>query len=120
MRHRSLAVAAGLTLFCALSARAELPYPADPNRCDSSGMPLARTRLPATRLVNVSPAQVSTGSPAHSASLAVVWALQGVGDAGAARIQQPKNRVLPTVSGAAVQGQTLTASTGSWSEAPAR
>ncbi|TMB10788.1 MAG: hypothetical protein E6J71_26295 [Deltaproteobacteria bacterium] len=40
MRHRPLAVAAGLTLFCALAARAELPYPADPNRCDSSGMPL--------------------------------------------------------------------------------
>ncbi len=41
MRHRSLAVAAGLTLVLALSARAEFPYPADPNRCDSSGMPLA-------------------------------------------------------------------------------
>src|SRR5436190_7674420 len=46
MRHRPLALAAGLTLFCALAARAELPYPADPNRCDSSGMPLGCIPLP--------------------------------------------------------------------------
>src|SRR2546428_4642172 len=40
MRHRPLAAAAGLLLGLALSARAEFPYPANPNRCDSSGMPL--------------------------------------------------------------------------------
>ena len=38
MRYRSLAVAASLTL--ALSARAEFPFLADVNRCDSSGMPV--------------------------------------------------------------------------------
>src|SRR6266478_6610236 len=39
MRHRSLAVAAGLTFVLTLSARAEFPFAADPNRCDSSGNP---------------------------------------------------------------------------------
>ena len=37
----------------------------------------ACTRLAATREAKVSPDRVSTGTPLHSASLAVVWALQG-------------------------------------------
>ena len=39
MRYCSLAVAGSLTLFVALSARAEFPFRADANRCDSSGNP---------------------------------------------------------------------------------
>src|SRR5947208_534813 len=39
MRHPPLAVAVSLTLFVALSARAEFPFHADANRCDSSGNP---------------------------------------------------------------------------------
>src|SRR6266436_5890342 len=46
MRHRSLAVAAGLTFVLALSARAEFPFAADPNRCDSSGNPPGCIPLP--------------------------------------------------------------------------
>jgi len=42
----------------------------------NSSMPIAIRRLPATRPANVSPLQVTTGNPAHSASLAVVCALQ--------------------------------------------
>jgi len=40
MHRRSLVAATGLTLLVALSARAEFPYPANPNRCDSSGLPV--------------------------------------------------------------------------------
>src|SRR6059036_3129853 len=40
MRHRSVAAAASLMLGLALADRAEFPYPADLNRCDSSGRPL--------------------------------------------------------------------------------
>jgi len=46
MRHRSLAVAAGLTFVLALSARAEFPFAADPNRCASSGNPPGCIPLP--------------------------------------------------------------------------
>src|SRR5438132_2480942 len=46
MRHRSLAAAAGLTLVLALSARAEFPFAADANRCDSSGNPPGCIPLP--------------------------------------------------------------------------
>jgi len=46
MRRRSLAVAAGLTFVLALSARAEFPFAADPNRCDSSGNPPGCIPLP--------------------------------------------------------------------------
>jgi len=41
--------------------------------------PAAVSRLPATRPQKVVPAQVQTGSPAHSASLVVVCALIGKG-----------------------------------------
>src|SRR5207247_6539854 len=40
MRYRSLAVAASLSPVTARSARAEFPFLADVNRCDSSGMPV--------------------------------------------------------------------------------
>ena len=43
----------------------------------SSGRSMAVTRLAATRPENVSTIQVNTSRPAHRASLAVVWALQG-------------------------------------------
>src|SRR3989454_9357001 len=46
MRYRSLAVAAGLTFVLTLSARAEFPFAADPNRCDSSGNPPGCIPLP--------------------------------------------------------------------------
>ena len=46
MRYRSLAVVASLTLFIAPSARAEFPFPADANRCDSSGNPPGCIPLP--------------------------------------------------------------------------
>jgi len=39
MRYCSLAVAGSLTLFVALTARAEFPFRTDANRCDSSGNP---------------------------------------------------------------------------------
>ena len=51
--------------------------------------------------------------------LLVVLVLQ-VGAAGAERVALPRNRSLPIVSGLALQGQTLSASTGSWSETPTR
>ena len=41
----------------------------------SSGRPAAVSRLAATRLASVCPAQVSTGNPAHNASPVVVCAL---------------------------------------------
>src|SRR5207249_3147816 len=46
MRHPPLAVAVSLTLFVALSARAEFPFHADANRCDSSGNPPGCIPLP--------------------------------------------------------------------------
>src|SRR5881397_1822766 len=46
MRYRSLAVAGSLTLLVALSARAEFPFLADANRCDSSGNPPGCIPLP--------------------------------------------------------------------------
>ena len=39
----------------------------------SSGSPIALSRLAATRPANEPPSRVTTGRPAHSASLAVVW-----------------------------------------------
>jgi hypothetical protein len=41
----------------------------------SSGRPIAWSKLAATLPANVFPNHVKTGSPAHRASLAVVWAL---------------------------------------------
>ena len=52
--------------------------------------------------------------------LLVVLAVQGVGDASAAHTGPTRNLVLPTISGSALQGRTLMASTGSWSESPTR
>src|SRR5438874_12539447 len=46
MRHPPLAVAVSLTLFVALSARAEFPFHADANRCDSTGHPPGCIPLP--------------------------------------------------------------------------
>ena len=47
----------------------------NPKIVTSSGNPTACSRLPATRLAKVAPAQVSSGSPAHRASAALAWAL---------------------------------------------
>ena len=52
--------------------------------------------------------------------LLVALAVQGVGDASAAHTGPPRKLVLPTISGSALQGGTLMASTGSWSELPTR
>src|SRR5438034_8127721 len=46
MRCCSLAVAGSLTLLVALCARAEFPFRADANRCDSSGNPPGCIALP--------------------------------------------------------------------------
>ena len=41
----------------------------------SSVRPMAPSRLVATRPAKACPVQVTSGTPAHKASLAVVWAL---------------------------------------------
>ena len=111
MRHRSLAVAAGLTFVLALSARAEFPFAADPNRCAISGNPPGCIPLPnemnacngdtwkdASPNVCTQDAAVnaSPNEPFGVSGMSVAGALVGRGRARSSRIEHPRARGLCT------------------------
>ena len=56
--------------------------------------------------------------PLLSTVVALAFVVSGASDVGAARVRKPVNFSPPTISGLAMQGQTLTASTGSWTGLP--